>query len=190
MRCSGSGYVGWRVERAVRVPPSSTASRLGPPKRGVRGYDGGKKLSGRKRHILVDTTGLLLAVSVHPADITDRDGARLVLGQLGERYPRLSLIWADAGYRGAVREWAQEQLGLIIEIVNRPRRWFWVPPGAEPPAIPRGFQVLPRRWVVERTFAWIGRNRRMSKDYEYLPETVAAFIYAAMTRLMLRRLAA
>ncbi len=133
-------------------------------KRGVRGYDGGKKVSGRKRHILVDTTGLVITLVVHPADITDRDGARLVLGQLGDRFPRLQHVWADAGYRGAVREWAREQLGLVIEIVNRPRRWFWEAPDEEPPTIPRGFQVLPRRWVVERTFAWIGRHRQMSRD--------------------------
>ena len=132
---------------------------------------------GRKRHIVVDTEGLLLAVAVHPADIQDRDGARLVLSELAGRFPRLGLIWADGGYRGApLSEWVHERLGCRLEIVSRQ-------------AGQRGFAVLSRRWVVERTFGWLGRQRRLSKDYEALPASGAAWVQIAMSRLMLRRLA-
>src|SRR5215203_1787318 len=141
----------------------TTTERGGP-----RGYDGGKKMSGRKRHLLLDTSALVLNAVVHPADVADRDGARLVLepGE-EEELPRLKHLWADAGYRGAaLREWITERLGLSLEIVQRRRRW-----------------------VAERTFAWITRNRRMSRDYEFLPETGEALIYVTMIRLMLKRLA-
>ena len=132
---------------------------------------------GRQRHIVVDTSGLLLSVAVHPADVPDRDGARLVLKELAGRFPRLGLIWADGGYRGAaLLEWVREELGCRLEIVARS-------------AGQRGFAVLPRRWVVERTFGWLGRQRRLSKDYEALPASSAAWVQIAMSRLMLRRLA-
>jgi putative transposase len=155
----------------------------------VRGYDGAKKVSGRKRHILVDTTGLLLTVRVHPADVADRDGAKLVLTALGDRFPRLAKCWLDAAYQGPCAAWITETLGWAVEIVRKPRRWVWWPEDSEPPPMPTGFQVLPRRWVVERTFAWLGRNRRLSKDYEVLPSTEEAWIDLAMSRLMAARLA-
>src|SRR5687767_6842220 len=121
-------------------------------KRGVRGYDAGKKVNGRKRHILVDTMGLLLAVIVHSAAIQHRDGAKLVFTSISEWLPRLTLIWADGGYAGKLVTWTRATFGWTLEIVKRPKDAV-------------GFEVLPRRWVVERTFAWIGRNRRLSKDY-------------------------
>jgi putative transposase len=159
---------------------------------GPRGYDGGKKMSGRKRHLLVDTSGLVLNAVVHPADVADRDGARLVLAPSVEedRLPRLKHLWADAGYRGAgLREWITERLGLSLEIVQRRRRWVWVPNDVEPEPLPEGFEVIKRRWVAERTFAWITRNRRMSRDYEFLAQTTEALVYLSMIRLMLKRLA-
>lgn len=135
----------------------------------------------------------MLKVVVHSAGISDREGARLVLEDkesLHSAYPRLSHLWADAGYQGkSLKDWITDTLGLSVEIVKRPRRWVRVPEDVEPPPLPEGFQVQPRRWVVERTFAWLGRNRRLSKDYEVLPETSEALIYLAMTRLMIKRLA-
>ena len=132
-------------------------------------------MKGRKRHIVVDTMGLLLAVVVHPADIQDRDGAKLVLQRLLGRFPRLKLIWADGAYAGKLVRWAKRKGGWLLELVRRP-------------AQQRTFQVLPRRWVVERTLGWLGRNRRLSKDYEFLPESEEAWVYIGMIRLMLRRL--
>ena len=145
-------------------------------KRGPRGYDAGKKVMGRKRHIAVDTIGLLLAVVVHPADIQDRDGAKLVINKLVGRFPYLRLIWADAGYAGQLVDWVMSLSGWVLEIVRRPRD-------------SHHFEVLPRRWVVERTLAWLGRNRRLSKDYEALTETTEAWVHIAMIHLMVRRLA-
>jgi putative transposase len=149
-----------------------------PKKRGSWdcGYDAGKKVEGRKRHIVVDTTGLLLDVSVHAADIQDRDGAKLVLGKLLGRYPRLRHLWADGGYAGPLKDWAPELGNWILEIVRK-----------DPET--KGFAVLPRRWGVERTFAWLSRNRRLSKDDEAWAETSESLVFLAMTALMLRRLA-
>ena len=124
---------------------------------------------------MVDTLGLVLAVAVHAADIQDRDGAKLVLRKLKGGFARLGLIWADAGYGGQFIEWVQEFGGWVLEIVRRREL--------------HRFTVLPRRWVVERTFAWLGRYRRLSKDYEALPQTSEALIYIAMINLMLHRLA-
>jgi putative transposase len=135
----------------------------------VRGYDAGKKVKGRKRHILVDTTGLLLMVVVHAANIQDRDGAKLVLEQVNGTSYRLQLIWADAAYASQLIAWVKLTCGWVLDV--------------------KGFQILPRRWVVERTFGWLGRYRRLSKDYEGLTESSQAFIYAAMIRVMSKRLA-
>jgi len=149
-------------------------------------------VSGRKRHSLVDTMGLIIKVRVHPADEPDGAGARPLLTALPERLPRLQLIWVDGGYKKAFATWVAETLGWTVTMVQHPDaglRRVWVGPGQAPPERPSGFRVLPRRWVVERTFAWLGRHRRLSKDYEVLPETEEAWIYLAMSRLMTVRLA-
>ena len=145
--------------------------------KGDRGYDANKNVTGRKRHILVDVMGLLLVVLVHKADIQERAGAKLLLQRaVTKGFARLQLIWADGGYRGTLISWVEETFGWKLEIVEKPAGQI-------------GFQVLPKRWVVERTFAWLVRQRRLARDYERLPETSEAFIYVAMIRLMLRRLA-
>jgi putative transposase len=154
----------------------------------MRGYDGAKKLNGRKRHLRVDTGGVLLRAVVHPADVADREWAKLVLHDLAMRLPMVRQVWVDMGDQGHLLDWAQQTLDLTLTVVKRPRRWMRGPVGEEPPpATP--WTVLPRRWVVERTFAWLGRNRRLSKDDEHLAATEEAWIYAAMTQLMVRRLA-
>lgn len=149
-------------------------------------------MKGRKRHLLVDTEGWVLGARVGPADEPDGVGARPVVAALAGHLPRLEVIWVDGGYTRRFAEWVAEHLGWRVETIWHPGaglRYVWVGPGEAPPlAPPKGFRVLPRRWVVERTFAWLGRNRRLSKDYEVLPETGETWIYLAMTRLMLRRL--
>lgn len=146
-------------------------------------------MNGRKRHILVDTTGLVLHAIVHPANVQDRDGARHLVTSLGERFPRLAKLWADAGYQGPCATWICDTMGWDVEIVRTPPKRIWWPIDQEPPEMPAGFQVVPRRWVVERTFAWLGRYRRLSTDYEVLPTTDEAWISLGMSRLMLVRLA-
>jgi len=143
---------------------------------GIRGFDGGKLTTGRKRHILVDTCGFLLAVIVTSAAIQDRDGARLLLGRLAGFCKKLRLIWVDGAYRGPLLDWVTQRFRFRL----RPTL---------PPRGQKGFVVLARRWVVERTFAWLGLHRRLAKDYERLPASSEAFIYIAMSRIMLRRLA-
>lgn len=142
----------------------------------MRGYDSGKQVKGRKRHLLVDTLGLLLMVLVTEADMQDRDAAKRLLVMILGLFPRLRKLWADGAYRGTLLEWVKQFCRLDLEIVER-----------DPSAV--GFQLLPRRWVVERTLAWLSRCRRLSKDYEYLPSSSEAMIYVAMVRLMTRRLA-
>jgi putative transposase len=158
---------------------------------GPHSFDGGKKINGRKRHLVVDTQGLVLKVVVHPAGLHDRVGAKLVLRALDRVFPRLQHLWADQGYAGVLRGWTQEQTGIELEVVypwwRQLQRYF--PQMLEETGFQSGFHVLPRRWVVERTFAWLGRYRRLSKDYERLCATTEALIYIAMARLMLRRLA-
>jgi putative transposase len=169
-----------------------------------RGFDPAKKVEGRKRHILVDTEGLVLQARVHSARVPDQDGIRLLLEPVRGRFGRLSHLWVDAGYQGRGRRWTEEIFGVSVEVVRKlpkpvPEQvaelWAaeWAKEGKkmnwQSLMPPRGFRVLPRRWVVERTFAWISHNRRMAKDYERLCATGEAFVYAAMTRLMVRRLA-
>ncbi len=144
-----------------------------------RGYDKGKNVKGRKRHVLVDTMGLILVVVVHSAAIQDRAGAKLVLKRLVTTFTRLILIWADGGYTRELLDWVRglrTYRRIRLEIVKRNDQQA-------------GFVVLPKRWIVERTFGWLNRSRRLSKDYERLPATSETMIYLAMTRLMLRRLA-
>jgi putative transposase len=144
--------------------------------RDERGYDAGKKVNGRKRHILVDTIGLLLMVMVLPADIQDRDGAKQLLAAFFSRKTRRRVqhIWADGGYTGTLLEWTRRLWRCTIEIVKRSDL--------------HTFKVLPRRWVVERTFGWLGRYRRLNRDYERQAETGETMVYLAMIRLMLKRL--
>jgi putative transposase len=141
-----------------------------------RGYDAGKCVKGRKRHILVDVMGLLLFVKVLTANIQDRDGAKLLFAEIKTRFPRLQLVWADGGYAGKLVEWVKQFCHWVLEIVKRSDNM-------------KGFVLLPHRWVVERTFGWLNRWRRLSKDYERLTETSESLIYATMSRLMVRRLA-
>ena len=141
------------------------------------GYDAGKKVKGRKLHALVDTEGFPLRVVVHSAGIQDRDGAGLVLDRIRQRFNWLELVWADGGYNARqVTEAVARQPCLRIEIVKRS-------------VDVKGFVVLPRRWVVERTFSWFGRTRRLAKDYETLAATLASFIMLAAIQLGIRRLA-
>ena len=158
---------------------------------GPHSFDGGKKINGRKRHVVVDTQGLVLKVVVHPAGLHDRVGAKLVLQALNRIFPRLRHLWADQGYAGVLRDWTREQTGIELEVVypwwRQLQRYF--PDTLKEAGFQPGFHVLPRRWVVERTFAWLGRYRRLSKDYERLCETTETLIYIAMARLMLHRLA-
>src|ERR687897_2536255 len=169
----------------------------------ARGYDGGKKVRGRKRHILVDTEGLVLKVKVHSAKVPDQDGIKLLLKGIRDRLPHLPHLWVDAGYQGRGKDWVEKMLGLSVEVVHRTPKptpekvammWAeeWSKEGWEIDLqkllLRRGFEVLPRRWVVERTFSWLSQNRRMSKDYERLCATAEAFVYAPMARLMVKRL--
>jgi putative transposase len=143
---------------------------------GKRGYDAGKKITGRKRHILVDTTGLLLVAVVTTACVQDRDGARLLLSRLQGGCKKLRKIWVDGGYSGRLVEWVATSFKFCLHVVLRPKEI-------------RKFVLLPRRWVVERTFGWLNHSRRLSKSYERLTRTDEAWIYIAMSRIMLLRLA-
>ena len=143
----------------------------------LRGYDGGKKITGRKRHILVDTLGMLLAVVVHSADLQDYEGGHFVLHRIKERYRRLKVVFADSAYsKCGLPDWARDTCKVILQAVLRPVK-------------AKGFVILPKRWIVERTFGWLNRHRRLSKDYEKLTANSEAVIYIAMIDLMTKRLA-
>lgn len=143
---------------------------------GPKGYDAGKKVSGIKRHIIVDTQGRIIAAAVHEANIQDRDGAKLVIPKLNDKYPRMEHIWADGGYAGKLIEWVRENHGYRIEIVKRNDDT-------------KGFKVLPRRWVVERTFGWFNRFRRLSKNFEFLLLVSENVMYISMIAILLNRVA-
>jgi putative transposase len=153
-------------------------------------------VKGRKRHLLVDTNGWIVHVLVHEANLQDHNGGKLLLAPLGGLFPRMKLIWADSAYKkGGFVVWVKETLGWDVEIVEHPwsgLRGAWVPQGVEvdwEKIRPSGFHVLKWRWIVERTLAWLSTWRRLSKDYEVLPSSEEAWIYIAMLRIMLRRLA-
>jgi len=140
----------------------------------TRGYDVHKATKGRKRHALVDTFGLILKLVVTHAGLQDRDGAMLLLDKIRNLYPKLQHIWVDSAYAGVLVKWALDCCGIVLDVVKR---------------VGRGFKILPRRWVVERTFGWLNRYRRLSKDYETLTQNSESMIYVSMINLMLRRLA-
>lgn len=143
----------------------------------LRGYDAAKKVAGRKRHIAVDTLGLLLMVVVHPADLQDYEGGHFVLHRIKESYNQLKVVFADSVYsRCGFPDWVRQTCGVILQTVLRPVGL-------------KGFVVLPKRWIVERTFAWLSRHRRLSKDYERLTENSEATLHIAMIDLMTKRLA-
>lgn len=147
---------------------------------GVRGYDGAKKMVGRKRHIAVDSLGMILAIMITPAATQDRDAARNLIQLLTDMYCRVQVIWADGGYLGTLVQWVKQlrPFGkLRLEIVRRCDQV-------------KGFKVLPKRWIVERTFGWFVKSRRLCRDYEVRPDHSEAMVRICMIRLMLQRLAA
>src|SRR4051794_4938136 len=174
------------ARRPWPAPPRAPAAAAGPASASVRGadtvparsrgYDAGKRVNGRKRHLAVDTGGLLLAVVVTIAGIQDRDGAVRLLTALRAKFATIALVWADGGYAGRLLTWAQKVLALTVTIVKRTDDLT-------------GFQVIPRRWVVERTLAWISKHRRCVRDYETLPQHAEAMVYIAMIMTLSRRLA-
>jgi putative transposase len=143
---------------------------------GPRGYDAGKQVKGRKRHVLVDVLGMVLVVLVLAANVQDRDGGWMLLLAMHKMYPSITKVWADGAYAGELVQRARNELNIDVEIVKKPQ-------GVH------AFQVLPLRWIVERTFGWWNRERRLSKDYERIPSTTQAFVHVTMIRLMTRRLA-
>ena len=143
---------------------------------GIKGFDAGKLVKGRKRHIVVDTLGLLIAVVVTSANVQDYHGAKPALSRAKDRSPGLKVVWVDGIYEKEwLIDWARDDCGWELQVVKRTDQ-------------EKGFKVLPKRWVVERTFGWLGRYRRLSKDYEVLPETSEAMIQMAMIHIMVRRL--
>lgn len=190
LRSGGSWACGKKINKRLRKHLRKRSGRKKNPSLGIvdsqavkgsihigNGYDGGKKVNGRKRHLLVDTLGLLLKVVVTKANVSDQAGLKQLLAAISGKLSRLGVIKADEAYRGQdFSAWVEQAYQRSLEIVERPK-------GV------KGFQVQAQRWIVERTLAWIGNYRRLSKDYEVLPETSETFIYLAMVDLMTKRLA-
>ena len=140
-----------------------------------RGIDGNKKIKGRKEHIIVDTLGLPLAVAIHEANLHDSKGAPQAIEKLAYKFPRLVKILADGGYRGGLVDWVKKKFGWILEVVLRADE------------CPSKFQVLPKRWIVERSFSWLENFRRLTIDYEFLAETAEAMVQIAFIQIMLNK---
>jgi transposase len=176
-RDARDGRAGGKPDDSHHRQPDHQRSRQRGATLDPSGYDAGKKVTGRKRHILTDTLGLLLAVTVHPASVQDRDGAEALLREARRTFPFIERVIGDAGYQGRKMEAAMARTGTwTLQIVRRCDR--------------HRFIVLPKRWIVERTLAWISRNRRLARDYERHARKAATFVCLAMIRLMLRRLSA
>ncbi|MET9915399.1 IS5 family transposase [Streptomyces sp. NPDC006476] len=167
---------GRTADPTAAIVDSQSVRAAGNIPRSTSGWDGGKKVGGRKRHLVVDCLGLVLAVTVSAASVQDRDAAVPLLERLRRQYFSVRLIWADGGYAGSLVGWAREKLRLTLEIVKRSDDVT-------------GFVVLPRRWVVERTLSWLMRSRRLVRDYETLPAMHEAMVLWSMTMLMSGRLA-
>jgi transposase len=173
-----------RVRRAAGRDPEPTAGIIDAQSvkgaasvpTATRGFDGGKKVNGRKRHIVVDTLGLLLAVMVTAASVTDRDAGQTLLARLRQRHWRITLVWADGGYTGRLVDLTRDALRIALTVIKRSDD-------------ATGFVVLPKRWLVERTFAWLMHSRRLARDYEMRTDTSEAMIRWSMSMVMSRRLA-
>ena len=199
-----------RVLEALRMQMRTKEGRDAQPSAGViesqsiktsavrgpeKGYDMGKKIWGRKRHLFVDTQGNLLAVKVTGAQRSDQEGGRMMLSPLKEKFPRMQLLWGDSRYGGTMITWLKIHLGWMMQTVRAltvPKRGVLVPEGTEvdwEQLFPSGFRLLPRRWVVERSFSWLVRWRRLCRDHEGLPESSEAFIKISAFKRMLSHLA-
>ncbi len=161
---------GRQVEPTAGIIDSQSVKAAASVPAASRGYDGGKKIHGRRRHVIADTLGLILMVMVTAANVTDRQATRDMLPRLRTRFRKIALVWADGGYTGRLVGWAKEKLQLTVEIVKRNDGM-------------NGFVVLPRRWVVERTMGWLMRSRRLVRDFEALPAGSEAFIDFSATML-------
>lgn len=184
----------WRQRVGKLAQPSavvidSQSTRISP-QGGDSGFDAGKKVKGRKRHIAVDTLGLLLAVSVTAASVQDRDGADTLVANACARHPQLQRLYADHAYGGQCAQRIEQQYGLVVEIVRRPsRRGEWNDPQASLWPEPTAFTVLPKRWIVERTHAWLERSRRLVMHHDRSTRNASGWPWLAQARMLLRRLA-